>query len=94
MVVANRLRKLPRAGSIIAWLIEMPISPAYWARFWRWICVAAVGAARDWAAYRSGCTVPEVVCRRCGYRPESEAGTELKYHIIALALIVVAFQPW
>jgi uncharacterized protein (DUF983 family) len=33
-------------------------------------------------------TVPEPVCRRCGYRPESESGGDLKYHVIVLGIVV------
>jgi hypothetical protein len=32
--------------------------------------------------------VPEAVCRRCGYRPESESSGGLIYHLIALGIIV------
>jgi hypothetical protein len=32
--------------------------------------------------------VPEPVCRRCRYRPESKSSGDLKYHVIALGIIV------
>jgi len=45
---------------------------------------------RDWAASYDGYTVPEPVCRRCGYRPQSESSGDLKHHVIALGIIVTA----
>ena len=58
-------------------------------RFGRWIrgrCSQC--GARDWAAHYGGYTVPEAVCQTCGYRPESEGGSELRQHLIALGIIV------
>ena len=57
--------------------------------FGRWIrgrCSQC--GARDWAADYGGYTVPEPVCRRCGYRPQSESSDDLKYHVITLGIVV------
>ena len=57
--------------------------------FGRWIrgrCSQC--GARDWAASYDGYTVPEPVCPRCGFRPESESGGDLKYHVIGLGISV------
>jgi uncharacterized protein (DUF983 family) len=57
--------------------------------FGRWIrgrCSQC--GARDWAAAYDGYTVPEPVCRGCGYRPEGESSGGLIYHLIALGIIV------
>jgi uncharacterized protein (DUF983 family) len=59
--------------------------------FWRRIrgrCCQC--GARDWAASYDGYTLPEPVCRECGYRPQSESSGGLIYHLIALGIIVAA----
>ena len=59
------------------------------ASFGRWIrgrCSQC--GAGDWAASYDGYTVLEPVCRRCGYRPESESSGDLIYRLIALGIIV------
>jgi hypothetical protein len=75
-----------RSGALMA----MPSLPARRVRFGHWLrgrCSRC--GARDWAAYYDGYTIPEPVCRRFGFRPESEGGSKLRHHLVVLALITI-----